>query len=137
MSSAKYASITAGLLARKGEAQPWNHTGTSAGVPAAVPESESISLPWRTYTPEMGASQMGAPELAAAPPPAREKSCALRMSAHDYERLGILAVKSDSSRQQLLKDALAQFLAAKARDYGCACLGNPVGACNSNCGDRG
>jgi hypothetical protein len=140
MSSAKYASITAGLLARKGEAQPWNHTGTLAGTPAAMPESESISLPWRTYTPEMETSGMGTPQtLAASPPlpPAREKSCAIRMSAHDYERLGILAVKSDSSRQQLLKDALAQFLAARARDYGCACLGNPGGACNSNCGDKG
>ena len=51
------------------------------------------------------------------------------MSAHDYERLGILAVKSGVTRQQLLKDALAQFLADKARDYGCACLG----ACNRGC----
>ena len=133
MSSAKYASVTAGLLARKGEAQPWNHTG--------MPETESISLPWRTYTPEMeGTPDMAAPpeKLAVLPAsPAREKSCAIRMSAHDYERLGILAVKSESSRQQLLKDALTQFLAAKARDYGCACLTNPGSVCNSNCGDKG
>jgi hypothetical protein len=128
MSSAKYASVTAGLLARKGEAQPWNHTG--------IPETEKISLPWRTYTPEMA----DAPEIAAQPErvaaSAKEKSCAIRMSAHDYERLGILAVKSDSTRQQLLKDALTQFLAAKARDYGCACLTNPGGPCNSNCGSE-
>jgi hypothetical protein len=51
------------------------------------------------------------------------------MSAHDFERLGILAVKSGGTRQQLLKDALAQFLSAKASDYGCACLG----ACNRGC----
>jgi hypothetical protein len=125
MSSAKYASVTAGLLARKGEAQPWNHTG--------IPETEKISLPWRTYTPEMAETPEAAPpEKVAAS--TKEKSCAIRMSAHDYERLGILAVKSDSTRQQLLKDALTQFLAAKARDYGCACLTNPGGACNSNCG---
>jgi hypothetical protein len=126
MSSAKYASVTAGLLARKGEAQPWNHTG----------ETEKISLPWRTYTPDMAET----PEIAAQPEKAaastKEKSCAIRMSAHDYERLGILAVKSDSTRQQLLKDALTQFLAAKARDYGCACLTNPGGPCNSNCGSE-
>ena len=114
MSGAKFASITAGLLARKGEAQPWNHTG--------VPETEKISLPWRTYT-----------EGAAAPPPppAKERSCTIRMSAYDFERLGILAVKKDVSRQQLLKDALAEFLDHKAQDYGCACLG----ACNRNCGN--
>jgi hypothetical protein len=51
------------------------------------------------------------------------------MSVHDYERLGILAVKSDVTRHQLLKDALAQFLADKAQDYGCACLG----ACDRGC----
>lgn len=52
------------------------------------------------------------------------------MSAHDYERLGILAVKADVTRQQLLKQALEEFLASRAAQYGCACLG----ACNSNCG---
>jgi hypothetical protein len=116
MSSARFASITAGLLARKGEAQPWNAMG--------LPE-EKIPLAWRS------------PPLAVAapppPPPAKDRSCAVRMSAHDYERLGILAVKSGVSRQQLLKDALAQFLAGKAKDYGCACLG----ACTSNCGEAG
>jgi hypothetical protein len=51
----------------------------------------------------------------------------------DYERLGILAVKADVTRQQLLKQALEEFLTARARQYGCACLG----ACNSNCGSAG
>lgn len=110
MSTAKFASITAGLLARKGEAQPW------AQEPGKMP------LAWRGDI---------RPALAAPPPPppAKDRSCSVRMSAHDYERLGILAVKSEVTRQQLLKDALAQFLAGKAKDYGCACLG----ACNRGC----
>jgi hypothetical protein len=33
----------------------------------------------------------------------------------------------------LLKDALEQFLAGKAKDYGCACLG----ACDRNCAGGG
>ena len=124
MSSPKFASITASLLARKGEAQPWNSLGNSLGnsLENAAQEAEKVPLAWRT------------PRAVAAPPPpppAKDKSCAVRMSAHDYERLGILAVKSGVSRQQLLKDALAQFLAGKARDYGCACLG----ACNRGCAD--
>jgi hypothetical protein len=131
MSSAKYASITAGLLARKGEAQPWNHAGNQndarADTHVATAEPEPISLPWRAYTPP---EAVGA---APPPPPGKDRSCSIRMSAHDYERLGILAVKSDSTRQQLLKDALAEFLNAKAQDYGCACLG----ACNKNCGHEG
>ncbi|HVW74373.1 MAG TPA: hypothetical protein VHC39_12085, partial [Rhizomicrobium sp.] len=64
---------------------------------------------------------------------AKERSCSVRMSAHDYERLGILAVKSGSTRQQLLKDALAQFLASKAQDYACICLG----ACDRGCSTAG
>ena len=56
------------------------------------------------------------------------------MSAHDYERLGILAVKADVTRQHLLKQALDGISGRKrAAQYGCACLG----ACNSNCGSAG
>ena len=116
MSSAKFASITASLLARKGEAQPWNNNSLG------TQEAEKAPLAWH------------APRAVAAPPPlAKDKSCAVRMSARDYERLGILAVKSGVSRQQLLKDALEQFLGGKAKDYGCACLG----ACNRNCAPGG
>jgi hypothetical protein len=117
MSSAKFASITASLLARKGEAQPWN--------PVGMAEPERLAPTWRTRLPE---AAMAPPP----PPPGKDKSCSVRMSMHDFERLGILAVKSDTTRQQLLKEALAQFLAAKAKDFGCACLG----ACNSNCGSE-
>jgi hypothetical protein len=114
MSSAKFASITAGLLARKGEAQPWNQLGRI--------EPEHRAPLWRGPLPEAATPPP--------PPPAKDKSCSVRMSVHDFERLGILAVNSETTRQQLLKEALAQFLEAKARDFGCACLG----ACNSNCG---
>jgi hypothetical protein len=115
MSSAKFASITSGLLARKGEARPWSQALDSA---LEVDPPPQIPTAWR-------------PEAAVPPPPppTRDRSCSLRMSAHDYERLGILAVKGGVKRQDLLKLALAQFLDSKAREYGCACLG----ACNNNC----
>ena len=115
MSNGKYAHITADLLARKGEARPW---------PALTAVEETPDYrPWR-------------PAVATPPPPppeVKERNCTLRMSAHDYERLGILAVKADLTRQQLLKQALEEFLASRAAQYGCACLG----ACNSNCGSAG
>jgi hypothetical protein len=122
MSSARFAPITAGLLARKGEAQPWGQVGKA--------ETEKVSsIPWRPYTP---------PEVVTPPPPPpdKEKACSIRMSAHDFERLGILAVKKNSTRQQLLKEALAEFLAAKALDFGCACLGGSQGTCGNNCGSE-
>lgn len=115
MSSAKFASITSSLLARKGEAQPWN---------AGAAEPEKFSLPWRAHVPEA----IAAPPPP--PPPAKEKSCSIRMSAHDFERLGILSIKTGTSRQQLLKDALSEFLASRADDYGCYCLGS----CDNDCG---
>jgi hypothetical protein len=110
MSSVRFAAITSGLLARKGEAQPWSQAAGRA-------EAENVaSIPWRPYAPPVVEAE-------------KEKNCSIRMSVHDYERLGILAVKKDTTRQQLLKEALAEFLAAKAQDYGCACLG----ACNQDC----
>ena len=117
MSSAKFASITSSLLARKGEALPWGNSGNHG-----MAEPEKLSLPWRQHVPD------AAPPYP--PPPAREKSCSIRMSAHDFERLGILSIKTGASRQQLLKDAVSEFLASRADDYGCYCLG----ACDNDCG---
>lgn len=115
MSHGKYAHITAELLARKGEARPW----------PALTQAEEMPehRPWRP-------AAIPPPPL---PPETKERSCVFRMSAHDYERLGILAVKADVTRQHLLKQALEEFLASRAAQYGCACLG----ACNSNCGSAG
>jgi predicted DNA-binding protein len=121
MSSPRFAPITAGLLARKGEAQPWNQVGKAESV---------ASIPWRPYTPDV------TDEPPPPPPPGKEKACSIRISAHDFERLGILAVKKNSTRQQLLKEALADFLAAKAQDYSCACLCSSQGACGNNCGSE-
>ena len=122
MSGAKFASITAGLLARKGEAQPWRELAAdlATDLGAELASLDKTPLSWRPP-----AAAMAAPP----PPPGKDRSCSVRMSAHDYERLGILAVKAGSSRQQLLKDALTQLLAVKGRDYGCACLG----ACDRGC----
>jgi hypothetical protein len=119
MSSARFAPITSVLLARKGEARPWSQS--------TKVEVESVaSIPWRPYTP------------AIAGPSAQEKErvCSIRISAHDFERLGILAVKKHSTRQQLMKEALSEFLAAKAQEYGCACLHETPGACHQDCGSH-
>jgi hypothetical protein len=138
MSGPKFASITASLLARKGEAQPWSHTSHHHGIHAGAhlhaehhadmqlgtAKVEKICLPWPA--PEAG-------EPPPPPPPAKEKGCMMRMSAHDFERLGILAIKTGSSRGQLLKDALQEFLSNRADEYGCSCLG----ACQNGCGEIG
>jgi hypothetical protein len=123
MSGAKFASITSSLLARKGEALPWGNAGGNAGSNTGMAEPEKLSLPWRRHVNETTVSPPP-------PPPVKEKSCSIRMSPHDFERLGILSIKTGATRQQLLKDALAEFLASRADDYGCYCLG----ACDNDCG---
>lgn len=129
MSSGKFASVTASLLARKGEGQPW----MQGAMQSAAPEPVRMPPAWRNEgRSDVRAEVRVAPAAPPPPPPAKDKSCAIRMSLHDFERLGILAVKTGVTRQALLKDALAQFLAAKAQDFGCACLG----ACERNCSDR-
>ncbi len=55
----------------------------------------------------------------------------MRMSFQEYERLGILAVKKDSTRQQLLREALAQLFTALAKDYRNQC------PCLERCDDNG
>ena len=142
MSSAKFASITSSLLARKGEAQPWGQNGGQSGSQTErqsggqtewyadahagmMAEPEKLSLPWRQHVPQ------AAPPPP--PPPAKEKSCSIRMSPHDFERLGILCIKTGATRQQLLRDALSEFLASRADEYGCYCLG----ACDNDCGKAG
>jgi hypothetical protein len=140
--SPRFASITASLLARKGEARPWDAVLASEPVvprdlqyrpitttppPVAIPDRDHrVSQP---PTPNVSRS-----EPAVTPPPPsviadKDRSCAVRMSAHDYERLGILAVKLSTTRQQLMKGALADMLVAKGQALACACLG----ACDRGC----
>jgi len=113
--SARFASITAGLLARKGEAQPW--------AQQRMPDADRAPLMFRSEPVPLAVTPPP-------PPPTKERSCSLRMSPQDYERLGILAVKTGSTRQQLLKQALGDLLDAKAQTLSCACLGS----CEKNCG---
>jgi hypothetical protein len=128
MSAAKFASITAGLLARKGEAMPW----VQSGIQGAAQENKKPAPVWSQQTPPPPLVTPRPPIPAAALPPStppKEKSCSIRMSAHDYERLGIIAVKTGSSRAQLLKDALSQFLAGQTKQRGCLCLKPSVETC--------
>ncbi len=120
MSQPKFAAITSGLLARKGEARPWID---------AAPMGEPVKpfLAWRPAEPPPPVS-----ETLAEPEPPREikgdwKKYALRITHHDYERLGILAVKQGKTRQRLLQDAVDRLFTGMSETYGgnCACLGGP------------
>jgi len=135
MNQPRYASITSGLLARKGDARPWSDASKR---PLAWNTPEPMRLwdvqPVQTSEPPPASTR-------AVPPPVAEhehvhndhahhaahdhKKCTVRMSHHDYERLGILAVKLGKTRQRLLQEAVDKMLTGITRKYGgsCACLG--------------
>lgn len=53
------------------------------------------------------------------------RRCTIRLSECEYQRLGIVAVKKDVTRQQILRLAVEEYLAATGYEYGrdCGCLG--------------
>jgi hypothetical protein len=114
MSRPRFAAITADLLARKGEAHPW----------AATPKNPAWEKQQTRAPVGVPLSDKELPPLAMLPG-ADGKKIAVRMSHHDYERLGILAVKQNTTRQRLLQEAVDGLLAGMPRNFGgaCACLG--------------
>lgn len=131
MSRSKFASVTAELLSRKGQARPWlpPEPALHAAPPQIVPLEPE----------EDGAAGEPAPEVHVVHEMRREryvKRCSLRLSPCEYQRLGILAVKRNLTRQQVLRYAIEEYLAAIEMEFGdsCGCLAGHE--CTSKLWDR-
>jgi hypothetical protein len=135
MAQGKFAAITSSLLARKGEAAPWLESGRT---PLAWRNEIAPAMP-PPPPPASPAMIVAAPPAYRAPlaqaPSDTLKRCTVRLSQDDYERLGLMAVKKDVTRQQLLQAALAEVVAGMAREFsqGCACIG---AGCGNACGGK-
>ena len=119
VNSAKFASITPDLVVRKGEARPWSQNDVVPRAPraaAAVEDEDPLETDELAHAP---VAQDGT------------KRCSFRLTPCEYERLGIIAVKRNLSRQQVLRQALDEYLAAIELEFGhaCTCLGGH--ACRS------
>jgi hypothetical protein len=59
------------------------------------------------------------------------KRCSIKLTHEEYERLGIIAVKKDMSRQQVLRKAIENYLEAARKEFQsqCGCLGGCQGGC--------
>jgi hypothetical protein len=156
----RFASITSGLLVRKGEARPWQMPGTE-GATEFTPLPENI-VPVKSehrFTEEEIQSAADYQEWKRArdaemamhdrksAPVRREhqplplhsdgdehsKRLALRLTPAEYERLGIIGVKRDMTRQQLLRHAIDCYLAAAKAEYqsSCGCLSGED--CRADC----
>ncbi|MDE2181484.1 MAG: hypothetical protein KGJ78_00540 [Alphaproteobacteria bacterium] len=106
----RFASITSELLARKGDAKPWQ--------PATFAEPIRVQLDADhkdAYPPGPSAK----PEKAAP-----SKRYALKLTASEYERLGIIAVKQNLSRQTVLRHAVQDYMGRIEAKYAgrCGCL---------------
>src|ERR1700722_13953476 len=129
--SPRFAAITASLLARKGEAQPWAEPDKKplSWDPHAVrPPPEPVRMmppaPPPPEPPHMAPPPVREKVLASAPASRDLKKISVRMSHHDYERLGILAVKQGKTRQRLLQETVDRLIGGIMQTFGsgCACL---------------
>lgn len=130
MKQGKFAPITAALLARKGEARPWEYSGANDTAPRDLrlaPAPEPITF---VQTPRQERADSPPPSFTPAfasvsQPKDETRKMTMRLSQADYERVGIIATKRDTTRQRLLHQMLDQFLAAAACEFGpeCGCIG--------------
>lgn len=160
MSARRFATITASLLARKGEAQPSAHPH-----PAPQPVIWSSSLlkhpgpdafanlerspTAEAETPHNGFhagedehadlaqfSDPGAKPVAVSAHEKRHR-VSLAVSAHEHEKLGIVAIKKGLTRHQLLRNALDFYFEKLAGEFqaNCACIATGTD-CANGCGDN-
>jgi hypothetical protein len=149
MSRSRFTPITSDLLVRKGEARPLDNFGTRSfeftrsteaqGEPSRTAlereDEEHIQVEYEKWMREQEmkpahTSTHGHTHHAHTDEATRR--CTIRLSHVEYERLGIVAVKREITRQQALRQAVERYLTAAKRQYKahCNCLG---GACNGSC----
>lgn len=130
MSSGRFASLTAGLLGRNGEAR--NSASTAQVVFALSRSQERFGTPPRAErsSPPPAREKMTPPRLRNAapprdPPPPTQSDKARRLmvtvTPGEFETLGLIGVKKNVSRHQLLRNALDEYLALLVEEYSQAC----------------
>ena len=133
MSNPRFAPITSSLLARKGDA-----------VPSSMAAKPSLFWARETPPPLPPPVTLDVPHTASLPPGPPDAGKPHRMmvtlSATEFERLGIAAVKKGVTRHQVLRTALDTHLERLKREYGgCGCMAQTSqlagsGGCSEGCG---
>ncbi|MGD0191434.1 MAG: hypothetical protein ABSD74_11895 [Rhizomicrobium sp.] len=159
MSRPRYAPITSNLLVRKGEAVPWQMHGAEIANTAPPVERRAGATESRHFfddAPLSGAGDFDSwkrPQAAALPlcedtvaedlhdadaaphheSGERTKRCTFRLTPAEHERLGIVGVKRNLTRQQLLRAAIEHYLDDAKSEFRktCGCLSG--GPCHGDC----
>jgi hypothetical protein len=150
--SRKFAQITAGILARKGEAVPSLTDGEAvAFLPEKPQPAEQPHFGWaadlrdafvaditsgKPLPKKIPAKKTLRPRAKAAGDPGTRKLF-LKVSARDNERLEIAAVKLGSTRNELLKNAILSYLDELTRRFEnrCGCIAGTIEAGETCCSE--
>jgi hypothetical protein len=119
MSQPRFAPITAGLLARKGNAAP---SSMSSFTPVAAPPPKPVEPP-----------PSSAEHQSFSENDAQHKKLFVLLSHPEHERLAIAAVKTGLTRHQIIRDALDLYFEQLLADMGhdCHCVAGT--ACARSC----
>ena len=146
MSRQRFTPVTSNLLVRKGEAKPWRAKASDldqysdfAPRPQNLPEAPDgdyrHSPDYRRWEPapetKVGVESKHHEHSDHVVSDDHGKRCSIRLSHEEYERIGIVAVKRNISRQQVLRQAIDNYLDDARREFQstCGCLGNCRGDC--------
>lgn len=116
MSSTKFASITASLLARKGEAEP------SVVAPVVAPMAPIAPLPppRPTLVPRDDQPLPSEPQR----PVEKLRRIVISITPAELERLDIAAIKKGANRHDIVRDALSDYFRKFSAELprACACM---------------
>jgi len=132
MSAHKFAPMTAGLLARKGEAVPAGKAAAARLPFASIALREPLPLAAPAEDMLLEMSQEPHDHHRRHPDADRPHKLLVALSDVEYEKLGLAAVKHGLSRHQLIRDAIDNYVDQLIRRYqgNCACIGGS-GPCAS------
>lgn len=111
MSKTKASSLSAGLIAKKGQAVPAVPTQPVAAAPAPAPVVSVEPAPQSTAQPE-------AKEVAPNPEAGYYKALTVKLTRAHYEKLKTLGMRMDKKSQAIFVDALEDYLAKHADKLG-------------------
>jgi hypothetical protein len=127
VSNPRFAPMTSSLLARKGDATP-------SGVKPSLFWTRDVPPPAPPPPPAMLNLPHTAPLPPGPPDNAKPHRMMVTLTASEFEKLGIAAVKKGLTRQQVLRIGLDAHLERLKREYGgCGCMAMG-GSCGEGCG---
>ena len=131
--SGKFASITADLLARKGGAVPSAIVGKPL-IDWAAPAPQITQPVHHTHEKSLHTTTHHQADRQHRDDAHYLRKIQIGLSDNDHERLRILSARKETSRQQIVRDALAVYFAQKSHEYGdqCRCLAG-AGPCLKAC----